>query len=353
MNTKINNTAMMTDQQRTPLHLAAEWGHVEDCRMLMEAGAVLDARTDQQFTPLHLAAGWGHIEVCGMLMEAGAMLDARTVHQATPLHWAAQKGHAEVCGMLMEAGAVLDARTVRQNTPLHCAAMTGQDSMCIWLTFKGADLAAHTSGGQTPAELAQGAGHASLAAHLHNTDGVHCLHCTGPTLEPRLLWNDTTQQQQGAMLDEMQAQWLARVAEGCAHARVGLTLRGAFGGGLLTGMLVHIMGYVFGGTQTHLQSCISTRRVAAALVVVAGGDVPAVEPQMQELSPKLALVSHALALAVTPAPQPIHGMMGLEAMQQLQATLARLDVAEDAPEGGCEWLHRYCDFLQRRYRLGS
>jgi hypothetical protein len=64
------------------------------------------------------------------------------------------------------------------------------------------------------------------------------------------------------MLDEMQEQWLATVAEGCAHARVGLTLRGAFNGGLSTRMLLHVMGYVFGGTQAHLQSCISTGRMA-------------------------------------------------------------------------------------------
>jgi hypothetical protein len=29
-------------------------------------------------------------------------------------------------------------------------------------------------------------------------------------------------------------------------------------------MLLHVMGYVFGGTVSHLQSCISTGRVAAA-----------------------------------------------------------------------------------------
>jgi hypothetical protein len=61
------------------------------------------------------------------------------------------------------------------------------------------------------------------------------------------------------MLDEMQAQWLARVAEGCAHARVGLTLRGAFGGGLLTGMLV--------------QGCAGSGAANARAVTQAGASV--------------------------------------------------------------------------------
>jgi hypothetical protein len=192
------------------------------------------------------------------------------------------------------------------------------------------------------------------------------------------------------MLDEMQAQWLARVAEGCAHARVGLTLRGAFSGGLSTRMLLHVMGYVFGGTLAHLQSCISTGRVAAArglatqtaaasavvdgatVAVKAAGAVPAAkraevsdtgsggpmqelaQHEQEKLSPKMALISHALALAATPAPQPVGsgstGVMGAEAGQHLQAALARL--AAESAEEGCEWLQAYCDFLQRRHRLG-
>jgi hypothetical protein len=257
------------------------------------------------------------------------------------------------------------------------------------LVFEGADLTAHTSSNETPASLAMSKGHAALAAHLCSNNGAHCLRCTGPSLERRLLWNDTSQQQQKTMLDEMQAQWLARVAEGCAHARVGLTLRGAFGSGLSTRRLQHVMGYVFGGTLAHLQSCISTGRVAAARGLVmqtatssavvdgatvaaeAAGAVPAAkrakvgdtdrggpmqEPaqhEQEQLTPKLALVSHALALAATPAPQHVGsgstGVMGAEA-RHLQAALARL--AAEAAEGGCEWLQAYCDFLQRRHRLG-
>jgi hypothetical protein len=196
------------------------------------------------------------------------------------------------------------------------------------------------------------------------------------------------------MLDEMQAQWLARVAEGCAHARVGLTLRGAFSGGLPTDILLHVMGYGFGGTLVHLQSCISTGRVAAAgglatqttaataAVVVDGttvaaeveGVVPALKRtkvgdtgrggQMQEsaqhdqgrLPPKLALVSHALALAATPRPQPVvsssTGGMSAEARQHLQAALARL-AAEAAERGAASGCRRTATFCSDGIGLGS
>jgi hypothetical protein len=48
---------------------------------------------------------------------------------------------------------------------------------------------------------------------------------TGPSLEPKLIWNDTFEQQRASVIDEMQmmqGQWLRKVEEGCAQARVGL-----------------------------------------------------------------------------------------------------------------------------------
>ena len=75
--------------------------------------------------------------------------------------------------------------------------------------------------------------------------------------------------------------------------------------------------------------------------------------EQEKMTPKMALVSHALALAATPAPQPVGsgstGVMDAEA-RHLQAALACL--AAESAEGGCEWLQAYCDFLQRRHRLG-
>jgi ankyrin repeat protein len=379
--------------QHTPLHMAAAEGYVEVCCTLIKAGAAVGAQDSQQTTPLHMAAQLGHAEVCRVLMEAGAAVGARNVQQCTPLHFAATKGHVEVCRiLLMKARAAVDARSDDQRTPLHFAARSGHDSTSMLLVFEGADLTARTSFNQTPASLALRQGHAALAAHLRSSNGAHCLRCTGPSLERRLLWNDTNQQQQETMLDEMQTQWLARVAEGCAHARVGLTLRGAFSGGLSTRMLLHVMGYVFGGTLAHLQSCISIGRVAATrglatqtaataavvdgatVAAEAAGAVPAAnrakvgdtgkggpmqEPAQhvqEKLLPKLALVSHALALAATPAPQPVGsgstGVMSAGARQHLQAALASL--AAESAKGGCEWLQAYCDFLQRRHLgLGS
>jgi hypothetical protein len=129
-------------QQTTPLHLAAQKGHAEVCRVLMEAGAAVGAQAAQQYTPLHVSAQYGHAEVCRVLMEAGAAVDARNVQQFTPLYLAAQSGHVEVCRILMKARAAVDARNHQQCTPLHFAAINGHDSTSMLLVFEGADLTA-------------------------------------------------------------------------------------------------------------------------------------------------------------------------------------------------------------------
>jgi hypothetical protein len=46
-------------------------------------------------------------------------------------------------------------------------------------------------------------------------------------------------------------------------------------------------------------------------------------------------------------------VLGVGVRLQLQVVLAWLVATAEAAEGGCEWLHRYCYFLQRRHRLGS
>ena len=60
----------------SPLHLAAQYGHVETCKRLLSAGISKDARTKVDKTPLHIAAQEGHSEVMELLLRNGCEVDA-------------------------------------------------------------------------------------------------------------------------------------------------------------------------------------------------------------------------------------------------------------------------------------
>jgi uncharacterized protein len=56
----------------TPLHIAALWGDRHATRMLLEAGADVNAKGDMSCTPLHFAVSNNHVQVAEVLLEHGA-----------------------------------------------------------------------------------------------------------------------------------------------------------------------------------------------------------------------------------------------------------------------------------------
>lgn len=74
-------------------------------------------------TPLHLAAEGGHLGVMDELLERGANIDARTKGACgwTPLHIAAKERNRDAVKFLVENGAFLppDINDSRFNPPLH------------------------------------------------------------------------------------------------------------------------------------------------------------------------------------------------------------------------------------------
>jgi serine/threonine-protein phosphatase 6 regulatory ankyrin repeat subunit B len=73
----------------TPLHEAADNGHVEIVRLLLQNGAEVNARGVWDMTPLHEAACNGHIDILHLLVENGANLEAQDNTGWRALHFAA------------------------------------------------------------------------------------------------------------------------------------------------------------------------------------------------------------------------------------------------------------------------
>lgn len=93
--------------RRRALALAAQHGHLEIVRLLLEAGQDPSQYNPQgnhgHSTPLHQAVLAGHDAVVRLLVERGARLDIKdTIHQGTPLDWAIHAGQAEIERYLRE-----------------------------------------------------------------------------------------------------------------------------------------------------------------------------------------------------------------------------------------------------------
>ena len=88
-------------ERHLALALAAQYGHVEIARMLLEAGEDPNRYNPvgghSHTTPLHQAAGAGYEELVRLLVEHGARVDLKDIlWQATPADWARHAGHTEI-----------------------------------------------------------------------------------------------------------------------------------------------------------------------------------------------------------------------------------------------------------------
>ena len=95
----------------------------EAVRTLLAAGASANARNGNGQTPLHIAAGEGSAEICKLLIDAGADVEAEFDFDGSrPLSIAVWRGHEEVCKLLIDHGADYFLKNSRGDS----AALQGQ-----------------------------------------------------------------------------------------------------------------------------------------------------------------------------------------------------------------------------------
>ena len=125
----------------TGLHWAALNGNAEIARLLIDAGADLEAATRiGAHTPLHVAGREGSGEIVAVLAEAGANVAAVTETGAMPLHFAAASGDVVAVTALLGHGAPVDAAEPEWGqTPLMFAAAMGRTEAALALLDAGAD----------------------------------------------------------------------------------------------------------------------------------------------------------------------------------------------------------------------
>ncbi|XP_030644286.1 transient receptor potential cation channel, subfamily N, member 1 [Chanos chanos] len=172
---------------RSPLLLAAERGHTEVVRILLQNHARVDVFDEDGKAALHLAAEQGHDDIADILLSHKAFVNAKTKLGLTPLHLSAHNGSAQLVKLLVETHqASIDALSLNKQTPLHLAAMNGQLDVCSSLLNLRSDITVTDIHGQTPLHLAAENDHSEVVklflkqrpdlATLANVEGSTCTH---------------------------------------------------------------------------------------------------------------------------------------------------------------------------------
>lgn len=150
----------------SPLYLAAEGGHREIVRLLVEAGAPLNPPTEPgEWSPLAVALAYGHDDVVDYLLAQGAQPDVWCA--------AALGDQARLATLLTQSPALLEAKGPDGGRPLHFA---GTVAVATLLVERGADpLARDEVHENTPARWAAADGRRPavaryLAAYDPETD---------------------------------------------------------------------------------------------------------------------------------------------------------------------------------------
>ncbi len=181
-----------TPDGSTPLMIAAGNGNSRVVEILLDKGANASKADAGGCTAAHLSARRGHLAATKLLVEAGAHLEAASTsfHGSTPLHLAAGKCYSGVMRVLLEAGANPNSRTtfceetpLQGATPLLVAAQNGHwDAIKVLLRAGANPLLGATDGsGRTilPLDGAALRGHLSVICELIQQVGIRG--CGGAT----------------------------------------------------------------------------------------------------------------------------------------------------------------------------
>ena len=159
-NPDLDTTTLWVD---SPLTLAAQLGHTDVVRLLLEAWANIEWRSKvedmDELRALHMAAAGGYLEVVRLLLDFGADREARSTLGERPLHMAVRSGRAEVVSLLLDSGADKDVTSMFDNRPLHYAVKEGLSDVAELLLDAGADKEAADCCGFRPLHLAAKYGH--------------------------------------------------------------------------------------------------------------------------------------------------------------------------------------------------
>jgi ankyrin repeat protein len=85
----------------TPLHTAAQHGHLETVKLIIQQTKEKNPAAKDGWTPLHLAAENGHLETVQLILQHAEDKNPADKDGRTPLYFAAQNGHLETVQFIL------------------------------------------------------------------------------------------------------------------------------------------------------------------------------------------------------------------------------------------------------------
>jgi ankyrin repeat protein len=122
-----------------PLGLAAFFGHPDTVKLLITRGADVAqvARNPMRVQPLHAAVAGRSADAVKMLVEAGAPIDAKQQKGFTPLHEAVRQGNVELTRYLLAHGADPRVQNEEGKSAIGLAAEAGNSDILKLLKGQG------------------------------------------------------------------------------------------------------------------------------------------------------------------------------------------------------------------------
>lgn len=162
---KTADVNLKDQKESTPLMYAAAFGSLDAMRILLDAGADVNAKNALSVSPMLWCAG--DLEKVRLLVSKGADVNARSKQNQTPLLIAAtHDGASEIVKLLLDKGADASARGFMNTTALLSATYANDTAIVKLLLQKRVDVNAKDVTGQTALMNAASYGNAEVARML-------------------------------------------------------------------------------------------------------------------------------------------------------------------------------------------
>ncbi|XP_038124074.1 B-cell lymphoma 3 protein [Cyprinodon tularosa] len=151
--------AVLDRHGQTAHHLCCEYQQLDCLSVLLSLSSsspCLEIRNFEGLSPLHLAVLQGHHDLTKMLLDAGADINAMDIKSGqSPLIHAVESNNADMVHFLIENGCDVNSQSYSGNTALHIACGRGQVDTVRLLLKSGADSSLKNYHNDTPVMVAK------------------------------------------------------------------------------------------------------------------------------------------------------------------------------------------------------